>query len=221
MQIIYVNVIGFYELLTECILNIKYDKIFITMPIPDLIAILFISLSLSVDCFAVSLAGCVSMPCTRYLQVFRTALTFGVFQSGMPVIGWLAGRSVVDYIDSFDHWVVFALLGIIGGKMIWEALCGENENNIVSDITRGLTLFILAFATSIDALAVGLSFAFMKTNILIPVILIGVVAFGATHAGFYLGGKAGKLMETKAKIFGGLVLIAIGIRFVVSHFIAG
>ncbi len=192
------------------------------MSIPDFISLLFISLSLSVDCFAVSLGVCVSMPCSRYSRIFRTALTFGIFQAVMPVIGWLAGRSVVEYVAPFDHWIVLVLLGIIGGKMIWEGIRGEDETNGTAiDITRGFTLLILAFATSIDALAVGLSFAFLKTNILIPVILIGAVAFGATHAGFYLGRKAGRLMGERAKIFGGIVLIAIGVRVVVSHLVAG
>jgi len=189
------------------------------MSITDIVSTVLIALSLSVDCFAVTMGGCVSLRNIRYIQLFRTALTFGLFQAVMPVIGWLAGSRVVEYIQSYDHWVVFALLAVVGGKMIWEAVRGEDECKPGADITRGLLLFSMAFATSIDALAVGLSFAFMETDIVFSVIVIGVVAFLITHLGFLVGKKAGSVLGTRAKIIGGIVLIGIGLKVLITHLI--
>jgi manganese efflux pump family protein len=183
----------------------------------ELLSITFIALSLSADCFAVSLGGCVSIKDLKYVQVFRTALAFGVAQTLMPVIGWLVGSTVIVYISGLDHWLAFGLLAVVGGRMIWEAFHEKENREKCLDITRGMLLFSLAFVTSIDALAVGLSFALLQTNIIIASLIIGIVAFIITHLGFYLGRKAGRLLGQRAKIAGGVILIIIGLRILLSH----
>ncbi len=183
----------------------------------DLLSILFIAISLSADCFAVSLAGCISIKILRLTQVLRTALAFGIAQALMPVIGYLIGRTVTGFISGYDHWIVFGLLVVIGGRMIWEALHEKNESKKNLDITRGLLLFSLAIATSIDALAVGLSFAFLKINIISASLTIGAVAFLVTIMGFLLGRKVGSWLGERAKIIGGIILIGIGIRILINH----
>lgn len=187
------------------------------MEITDSISLIFIALSLSADCFAVALGGCISIPRHKYQAVFRTAFSFGLAQALMPVIGWLAGRTIIGYISGIDHWLAFGLLAIIGGRMIWEAFREKDGDKNCVDITRGMVLLSLALATSIDALAVGLSFAFLDVNILIASLLIGLVTFGVTNLGFYLGQKAGMLLGKRAKIAGGILLIIIGLRVLLSH----
>ena len=178
--------------------------------------VLLIALGLSADCFAVTLSGSVTMRTVSFIQVLRTAFTFGVFQGLMPVLGWLAGKTVVDLIGGFDHWIAFVLLSLIGIKMIWGSFKGGEENKQL-DITRGLTLFTLAFATSIDALAVGLTFAFLEVNIVSAGLIIGAVAFFISIFGFYLGKRVGRLLGKRAEAFGGLVLIGIGLRILLNH----
>lgn len=182
----------------------------------DILSILFIALGLSADCFAVALSGSISMRTVSFVPLLRTALAFGGFQAVMPVIGWLAGRTVVDLIADYDHWVAFVLLALVGGRMIWESFRTlESQKRI--DITKGLALLTLAAATSIDALAVGLSFAFLRVNIALACSVIGVVAFGITIAGFTLGEKAGTLLGKRAEAVGGVILILIGLRILLSH----
>ncbi|HSW57537.1 MAG TPA: manganese efflux pump MntP family protein [Dehalococcoidales bacterium] len=156
----------------------------------------------------------------RRIQILRTAAAFGLAQALMPFLGFWVGRSIVRYIDAYDHWVVFGLLLIIGGRMLWEAF-HEKEEKANLDITRGLLLLSMSLATSIDSLAVGLSFAFLEMNIVTSVSIIGAVAFLITILGFYAGRKAGEMLGKRAKILGGLVLIAIGIRVLVEHLTAG
>jgi manganese efflux pump family protein len=188
---------------------------------PEFLSTFLIALGLAADCFAVALGGSMSIRRLRYIQVLRTGLAFGAAQTLMPVIGWLVGRTVINYVAGYDHWIAFALLGVIGGRMIWEAFHEKDEQKEGADISRGLLLLTLAFATSIDALAVGLSFAFLKTSILLAGAIIGVVAFLITHLGFYLGRKAGAVLGRNARIIGGVILIGIGIRIVVSHLAGG
>jgi manganese efflux pump family protein len=183
----------------------------------EYVSTFFIALSLSADCFAVSLgAGC-GQSKIRYIRVFRTALAFGIAQAVMPTLGWLAGRTVFVYIAGLDHWIAFGLLAVVGGRMIWEAFKGKEDDKAGMDITRGWLLFILAVATSIDALAVGLSLAFLKTNIWLAALIIGVMAFSISNLGFYLGRKAGDTLGKRAKFIGGLILIGIGLRVLISH----
>lgn len=179
--------------------------------------ILGIAVGLSADCFAVAFSGSVSMKKVSFLQISRTSLSFGFFQALMPVLGWLIGRTVVDTIADYDHWLAFALLAFIGGKMIWESLRQKGEHSKSIDITTGVTLLTLSIATSIDALAVGLAFAFLEVNITLASVTIGVVAFMVTAIGFVAGRKAGKLMGKRAEAIGGLILIAIGLRILLTH----
>jgi manganese efflux pump family protein len=181
-----------------------------------IISLIFIALSLSADCFAVSVCGsaCLGKPSLR--QIIRTALAFGFAQFLMPVLGWAAGRTVVEFISGYDHWLAFGLLAAVGGHMIWESYHDDGSGNTV-DITRGVRLFTMALATSIDALAVGLSFALLNSGIIQSSLIIGVVAFGVTVFGFWLGSRAGELMGKRARLLGGLVLIGIGLRILVTH----
>jgi putative Mn2+ efflux pump MntP len=190
------------------------------MTVAELLSILFIAVSLSADCFAVALGGSASLKKQHYSQVFRTSLAFGIAQTLMPLIGWAVGRTVINIISGYDHWVAFGLLAIVGGRMLWEAFRERSRDDKLkegADISRGLLLVTLAVATSIDALAVGLSFAFLKVDIIYASLIIGAVAFVITGLGFYLGRKAGRLLGQRAKVMGGIILIGIGIRMLLSH----
>jgi manganese efflux pump family protein len=145
---------------------------------------------------------------------FRLSFHFGLFQFMMPIVGWAAGTTFVRFIEGYDHWIAFGLLAYVGGKMIKEAF--EKEREIGADPTRKWTLVMLAIATSIDALAVGLSLALLKVPILYPSLIIGVVAAGMTAAGLALGSRLGKFGK-RMELIGGLVLIGIGLRIVIEH----
>ncbi len=181
------------------------------------LSVLLIAVGLSADCFAVALSGSISMRTLSLLQVFRTSLSFGLFQALMPVLGWLAGQTVVDLVAQYDHWVAFVLLALVGGRMIWESFHSGEGRRENTEITKGLLLLTLSVATSIDALAVGLTFAFMEVDIVLASSTIGVVAFVATTIGFLLGRRAGKLVGRRAEAIGGMVLIGIGIRILLTH----
>ncbi len=183
----------------------------------NLFALFGIALGLSADCFAVALGASCSTSSQSPWRAPRTALSFGAFQAAMPLIGWLAGRTVVDFIGAYDHWVAFALLAFVGGKMLWESVHNESEEERKGDVTRGLMLLTLSVATSLDALAVGLSFAFLSVNIGAASAIIGAVAFLITVLGFFIGKRAGKMLGKRAETIGGLVLIGIGVRILVSH----
>ena len=172
----------------------------------EFLPILLIAIGLAADCFAVALSGSIALRTPSFLQVFRASLAFGLFQSLMPVLGWLAGRTVVEFVADYDHWLAFALLAFVGGKMIWESFHSGDGNRKNADITRGFLLLTLAVATSIDALAVGLSFAFMEVDITVASLTIGAVAFIATAIGFLLGRKVGSLIGKRAETIGGVVL---------------
>jgi putative Mn2+ efflux pump MntP len=183
----------------------------------DFLSVFFIAVSLSFDCFAVALGGGISSKSNSWPRILRVAFSFGFFQSLMPVLGWLAGRTVVDFIADYDHWIAFALLAAVSGKMFWEAFHEGGEDEKDTDISRGLLLVTLSIATSIDALAVGLTFAFIRVDIAVASPVIGVVAFIATLLGFLLGRKAGKLIGKRAEILGGVILLAIAFRILLSH----
>ena len=181
----------------------------------DLPTILLIAVGLGMDAFAVALCIGATRSDIWFRPGFRLSFHFGLFQFMMPIIGWAAGTTVVRFIEGYDHWVAFGLLACVGGKMIKEAFEPETHPT-GADPTRKWTLVMLAIATSIDALAVGLSLTLLKVPILYPSIVIGVVAAGMTATGLALGcrlGKFGKRME----FIGGLVLIGIGLRIVIAH----
>ncbi len=186
------------------------------MPELDILSILLIALALSADCFAVALSGSIHIKTDSFNPILRTAITFGAFQAIMPALGWLAGRTIVNFISNYDHWVAFALLALVGGRMIWEAFRHESSRKQI-DISKGVLLVTLAVATSIDALAVGLTFAFLEVNIAIACSIIGVVAFGVTIAGFTLGRKVRTWLGKYAEAVGGVILIAIGLRVLLTH----
>lgn len=185
----------------------------------DIFSLLLISLALAMDAFAVALAaGAILHPASKR-QFFRLGFHFGLFQGIMPIIGWLAGRSVQTLVSSYAHWIAFALLAYVGGKMIHEAFADE-ESNQKADPTKGMTMVMLSIATSIDALAVGLSLAVVGITIWMPAVVIGITASILTVAGMMLGGKVGQIWGKRVEIIGGMVLIGIGIKILVDHLVS-
>jgi putative Mn2+ efflux pump MntP len=178
--------------------------------------VIFIAVGLSADCFAVALSSSIANRNIGIKPICYTALSFGTFQALMPVLGWLAGTKVVQFIAGYDHWAAFVLLTAVGGRMIWESL-HSRESNYRINFTKILTLLTLSIATSIDALAIGLTFAFLKVNIIFAGSVIGIVAFTITMVGFLLGKKMSTFMGKRAEIMGGLILIGIGIKIVLEH----
>jgi putative Mn2+ efflux pump MntP len=185
----------------------------------EFISIILVAVGLSADCFAVALCSGISRRKQSWLKVVPVALTFGLFHTIMPALGWLLGRTVMDHISGFDHWIAFALLGFVGGKLIYESLRRSDDDDKTTDITRGWMLITVSFATSIDALAVGLSFALMDINIVVASPVIGLVAMMITGAGFLAGKQAGKFVGKRAKTVGGLILLAIAARILISHYL--
>lgn len=183
----------------------------------DFLSILLIAIGLSADCFAVALSSGVSNRRQSWLKSSRVALSFGLFQALMPALGWLAGRTIIEFISSYDHWVAFALLAFVGGKMLFESFRHSVSQRNDADITKGWLLITLSIATSIDALAVGLSFAFLEVNIVLACAIIGVVAMGVTAIGFIVGKRASRLVGKRAETLGGLILLAIAFRILLSH----
>ena len=183
----------------------------------DFLSVIIIAFGLSADCFAVALGGAISKSTFSRMQVFRVALSFGIFQALMLVLGWLAGRTVVEFISAYDHWLAFGFLLIVGGRMIWESFHDNDDDRTETDITRGLLLLTLSVATSIDSLAVGLSFAFLKVNIILASGVVGFIAFVITIVGFLLGKKVGSIIGKRAEMIGGAILIAIAFRILLEH----
>jgi putative Mn2+ efflux pump MntP len=185
------------------------------------LSLLALAAALAMDALAVAIvAGLTLEPLTRR-HVFRLAFHFGLFQALMPTIGWLAGAAVHRYVAAYDHWVAFALLAFVGGRMIVGALREGEETLRSNDPTTGWNLVLLSVATSIDALAVGLSLALVGTGILVPATVIGVVTAGLTAAGMLLGRRLGSLWGKRVEILGGAVLVAIGVKIVIEHLSAG
>jgi len=178
--------------------------------------LLLVALGLGMDAFAVSIAAGLSIKRLKPEHVLRISCSFGLFQAGMPILGWLAGTSVASYIAAWDHWVAMALLGIIGGKMLLEARSAQPGFS-GSDPTRGWQLMTLSIATSIDALAVGLSLAMLQTSIWKPSAVIGVAAAAMSAIGIIFGSRLGHRWGRWAQLVGGLVLIGIGVQIVITH----
>ncbi len=180
----------------------------------DLPTVILTAFGLSMDCFAVALAAGIPGGPGRFRIAARVALAFGAFQGGMPVIGWLAGESVIGYISGIDHWIAFLLLAIVGVRMLWEGVSGGEARTV--SLETG-PLLLLAVATSIDALAVGISFAFLDTGILLPCLVIGLLTFAVSLSGALLGGVASERWGRVTEILGGVVLIGIGVRILIGH----
>jgi len=182
----------------------------------DAITIVLIAVGLAMDAFAVSIANGMSTPNSkRRKATLLTAVFFGGFQMLMPIIGWLIGLSFQDIIMTVDHWIAFGLLAFIGAKMVYDGTKKETEQKTAN--LKLYTLLVLAVATSIDALMVGLSFAFLQTEILMPILVIGIVTFGLSFVGVYFGCSLGRFFGNKIKIVGGIVLILIGLRILLEH----
>lgn len=177
-----------------------------------------VAVGLAMDAFSVAVATSVSLERLTGRHVFRFAWHFGLFQAGMPLLGWLAGRTVVQWVAAWDHWLAFGLLGLVGGKAIWEGIRGDRNGQVVAlDPTRGWSLVVLSIATSIDAFAVGLSLAWLKTSVWAAVLVIGLVTAGLTCVGMLLGRQLGRRFGRRMSIVGGLVLIVIGVKILVEH----
>jgi putative Mn2+ efflux pump MntP len=175
------------------------------------------ALGLSMDAFAVSIADGARAPQRKFSHAFQLALTFGLFQALMPLVGWMVGLGFKDLISSLDHWIAFGLLGIIGGRMIYADIHGGDKDEKEPVAPRGVTtLLVLAAATSIDALVAGFSLTFVK-SILLPVLAIGLVTFFLCLAGVHLGHKYRRISRSRIQIVGGVILIAIGVKILVEH----
>jgi len=180
----------------------------------DLIIIL-IALGLAMDSFSVSITrGFTNTKTTLSIEALKTGFFFGLFQAVMPIIGWLAGLSFIDLISGFDHWIAFGLLCFIGVRMIYESISKESKKVVNSSSLK--VLLILSIATSIDALAVGLSLSFLETSIITPAIIIGIITFSLSFLGVFIGKKFGSYFE-KIGVLGGVILIVIAINILVEH----
>lgn len=183
----------------------------------ELLTLIGIAIGLAMDAFAVSIAVGLTLRQVSFRQTFRLAYHFGLFQALMPIAGWLAGRSIERWIAPVDHWVAFGLLAAIGGRMIHAALTGDAGERAAKDPTKGASLVVLSVATSIDALAVGLSLAVLGVDIWYPALVIGLVALAFTAVGLHLGKRFSALLGRRMEIVGGVILIAIGVRVLVEH----
>ncbi|MEE1105411.1 MAG: manganese efflux pump MntP family protein [Ruminococcus sp.] len=177
-----------------------------------------VAVSLSMDAFAVSVCKGLSVKKLRPRHCATAGLYFGGFQALMPLLGWLLGRQFESLIKSIDHWIAFVLLALIGANMIREAL-GDEED--VNDSFSFKTMLPLAVATSIDALAVGVTFAFLEVQILPAILLIGCTTFALSAAGVKIGNAFGSGFQSKAEIAGGVILILLGIKILIEHLFFG
>ncbi len=184
------------------------------------IELFLIGVGLSMDAFAVAICKGLNMRKMNYRQAVIIALFFGGFQAFMPFLGWSLGRFFEHYIVSIDHWIAFILLGIIGGNMIKEALGDDDDEAECGSCHEHLDLkelVMLAIATSIDALAVGVTFAFLRVNIFPAITLIGITTFVISFAGVHIGHHFGSKYEKKAELAGGIILICIGLKILFEH----
>ena len=185
----------------------------------SLFEVIAVAIALAMDAFAVAVAAGVILRQVSTRQTFRLAWHFGLFQAIMPIIGWGIGLTVQDLISSFDHWVVFALLFLIGGRMILGAIRGEEEEVESSDPTKSWSLVMLSVATSVDALAVGLSLAILRISVWFPAFVIGIIALVITAVGIHIGGFVGRRLGVAryATLIGGVVLLSIGGKILYEH----
>jgi len=181
------------------------------------VSLIAIAVAVAMDAFAVSIVAGLTLNPLTGRHVFRLAFHFGLFQALMPALGWLAGRGLHQYIADFDHWVAFGLLSFVGGRMCWEALKPGPEGPLPRDPTRGWELVLLSVATSVDALAVGLSLAMVGWTIIVPAVVIGLVATAFTATGMLVGRRIGDLWGRRVEGLGGMVLIGIGIKILIEH----
>ncbi len=184
----------------------------------DIITIIAIAFGLAMDAFAVSITSGITIKNLKINNALKIAVFFGLFQAIMPLVGWLAGLSLRGFISEIDHWIAFGLLSFIGCKMIYESITVQSSKKEINPLNV-YVLLVLAVATSIDALAVGVSFAFLKVSIVTPVIAIGTITFILSFFGVFVGNRIGHFFENKIEIAGGLVLIGIGVKILIEHLI--
>lgn len=182
----------------------------------EILTVILLAIGLSFDSFAVSVCSGLNLPHIRFFQAAKIAFFLALFQGCMPLIGWLLGNSMKTLIEPVDHWIAFGLLSLIGGKMIIESFINSESREIKNPLHIRV-IILLSLATSIDALAVGFSFATMIDKILLPVIMIGLVTFIASMLGILLGKKTGPTFNRYAEIIGGLILIIIGSKILIEH----
>ena len=180
-----------------------------------LIELFLIAVGLSMDAFAVSVCKGLAMPKCTFKKAAIVGLWFGGFQALMPAIGYILGAQFQEAIASIDHWIAFVLLALIGGNMVHEALDNDEEEADASLDVK--TMFLLAVATSIDALAIGITFAFLKVSIIPAVCFIGIVTFIISFAGVKIGNVFGARYKNKAEIVGGVILILLGMKILLEH----
>lgn len=178
-----------------------------------------IAVGLSMDAFAVAICKGLSVQKAKINHMAITGLYFGVFQAGMPLIGYLVGKQFAQYITRFDHWIAFILLGLIGANMIREALSKEEEENEKQNDSFGFkAMFPMAIATSIDALAVGVSFALLPDVDIVPAVsFIGVITFALSFVGVKIGNVFGAKFKSKAEFAGGVILVLMGLKILLEH----
>ena len=181
----------------------------------DVVELMIIAVGVSMDAFAVSICKGLSVQKVKPVHVLKTALWFGGFQALMPLAGYFLGASFTDLVSEVDHWIAFVLLGIIGANMVKEAF--ESESCDISPDFSFRTMLAMAVATSIDALAVGVSFAFLKVDIWAAILLIGVTTAAFSGAGVLIGKSFGCRYKSKAELAGGIILILMGTRILVTH----
>ena len=179
------------------------------------ITVLLIAVGLAMDSFSVAIANGLATKTFKTANALKIAAFFGFFQGIMPVIGWYAGVHVIDLISDYDHWVAFFLLTFIGSRMIYESVKKES-NTLISSLSIKV-LLILSVATSIDALAVGLSLSLLNVSIMVPAVVTGVVTFSLSFLGVYLGGRFGRVLKSKVETLGGVILIIIGLKILLEH----
>ena len=181
----------------------------------NFLTVFIIAIGLAMDAFAVSIASGISLKKCCISNAARIALSFGLFQALMPILGWIAGQTLRSSISHVDHWIAFGLLAFIGGKMIYESR--QIDSCKRTDPLQPGTLLLLSIATSIDALAVGFSLAILNVHLFLPVLVIGIVTFVLSFIGVYLGDRIGHICEKQVELIGGLVLIGIGVKILIEH----
>ena len=185
----------------------------------DSITLFVLALGLSMDAFAVSISNSMCFSGLRRNEAALTSLSFGVFQGLMPVAGYFAGRAFADVVSAFDHWIAFVLLLFIGGKMVWDTLHedGKEEEEFANERLDLKELLLMAVATSIDALAMGITFAFLSVSIGKASGLIGCTTFVISALGVFIGNRFGAKYKDKASLTGGIILILIGCKVLLEH----
>jgi putative Mn2+ efflux pump MntP len=184
----------------------------------EIFPVTLIGIGLAMDCFAVSITSGIAIKNLRINNALQIALFFGSFQAFMPVIGWFAGLGLRDFITGVDHWVAFGLLSLIGLKMIYESTKLKSDKKEMNPLNI-YVLSMLSIATSIDALAIGVSFAFLKISLVTSIIIIGAITFVLSFVGVFVGNRTGHFFENKIELAGGLILIGIGTKILIEHLV--